>query len=682
MPDSADVPITPSLYEALDSAIQGKRLNPENVQERCSVLPPLEAVLSQLNACPIPEVGPEAKQIISLLWSKTHASEADAAVVLDGLESPTPVVRLVATEALQQIVGMRPEARLLYRAKRAVQDRKRSESSPLVVLGLTELEKQLAKSGFSQQKQVVSAPPPQNPYIAGLPIREAPKFYGRADIIEQIARTLGGDEGVRTVLMVGARRSGKTSLLYRLADGALGPGFLGVQIDMQALATADFAGMLRLISRSVASAVTGAKTPVEAKGDGLQGLSETIGRACAALGDRRLVVLFDEYELLERMFQGAPNAAPGLHSLLERYSRLCFVFAGSQKPETIRERSVLLLLDNSRTVNISFLSEQEARKLVQEPASGFLDYSGEALDAIYRLCNGHPFYTQLLCQMLFDRKTGGGAVSAADVEEVAGDFLLNPSAHLILTWKSLSPAQKLVASCLAPLTDRDSWAGANDIQDYLKSERYPRNVELGTVQGGLRDLQEMDLAKKRLGEPKFRLTMDLVRRWVAENRSLWDLRDEVSAGSEGAALARRIAATLTDFGLAASLLTLFFIVIRLNFVVAVSVVGGWFIIFPLVGERTIGMRFCGLRMLDADGRTLPLVRTLIVGVLLAMEFLLWLSICAKFVFKDQWPWWAWTLWAFGVLFEVFHYVRIHKNLRRQGLLEGAVNAIIVRRREQ
>ena len=53
-----------------------------------------------------------------------------------------------------------------------------------------------------------------NPYIAGSPIRSAEMFYGRSDLLQNIAASL-----INNSLMIhGERRIGKTSILYRLMD--------------------------------------------------------------------------------------------------------------------------------------------------------------------------------------------------------------------------------------------------------------------------------------------------------------------------------------------------------------------------------------------------------------------------------------------------------------------------------
>jgi hypothetical protein len=79
-------------------------------------------------------------------------------------------------------------------------------------------------------------------------------------------------------------------------------------------------------------------------------------------------------------------------------------------------------LVNVQTVHISFLSEGEARQLIERPVRNFpLNFEPEACHRVLELTSGHPFLVQLVCATLVDLKNEQPASSRrfarrADVE--------------------------------------------------------------------------------------------------------------------------------------------------------------------------------------------------------------------------------------------------------------------------
>src|SRR5512137_3035542 len=77
---------------------------------------------------------------------------------------------------------------------------------------------------------------PSNPYIVGNPIKSREMFFGREDDFQFVAKKIGEGRSNQIIVLCGERRSGKTSILFQILGGRLGPSFLPVLIDMQMLA--------------------------------------------------------------------------------------------------------------------------------------------------------------------------------------------------------------------------------------------------------------------------------------------------------------------------------------------------------------------------------------------------------------------------------------------------------------
>ena len=67
-----------------------------------------------------------------------------------------------------------------------------------------------------------------SPYIVGSPIDREEMFFGRQDIIANIQRQLSTSHRANVILLEGNRRTGKTSILRRLQDPTVLPGWMVV----------------------------------------------------------------------------------------------------------------------------------------------------------------------------------------------------------------------------------------------------------------------------------------------------------------------------------------------------------------------------------------------------------------------------------------------------------------------
>jgi hypothetical protein len=75
-------------------------------------------------------------------------------------------------------------------------------------------------------------------------------------------------------------------------------------------------------------------------------------------------------------------------------------------------------------VRVTYLSENEARRLIEEPV-GANRYAGNAVGRILGLTAGSPFYTMMLCNRLVDymNRTRSAVVTEADVAAVEQEML-------------------------------------------------------------------------------------------------------------------------------------------------------------------------------------------------------------------------------------------------------------------
>ncbi|MDA0337432.1 MAG: ATP-binding protein [bacterium] len=175
-----------------------------------------------------------------------------------------------------------------------------------------------------------------NPYVIGNPIRGGEPFFGREDDFAFVARRLEAERSGIVLLFAGARRSGKTSIMFQILDGRLGDEILPVFIDMQALSGIDGdAQMLGRMARSVIEGVGDERLVVDYydfdDGNPILTFDRLLADINQIFPEKRLLLLVDEAELLRDKVSRneiSPALLTFMASALES-RKVSFFFTGS-----------------------------------------------------------------------------------------------------------------------------------------------------------------------------------------------------------------------------------------------------------------------------------------------------------------------------------------------------------------
>lgn len=384
---------------------------------------------------------------------------------------------------------------------------------------------------LEQKTAITPAPLHRNPYIVGPPVEDRALFFGREDVFDYVRSGLATRSGNVTLVLYGGRRTGKTSVLRQIRTGRLGSAFAPVYVDMQVMAEVDTHEFFGKIGRTVSQALP--EAPLQLSLDALAdrnqnaySLFETLlVQATEASGKRTLLLMFDEYEILERLVDGGRLSAdifPYLKSLMEQPRRLAFLFTGSRPLEEMRGQywDWARTFSPARYKRISFLSDDAARRLIVEPVKSFLTYEDAALAAVLRLSAGHPYFTQGLCSTIVDAalQESQPTVSLAAVQEAVADLVENPLPHMIYLWNEANHAERLVLAGLAAfLTDSDAWLRPDDVTAQL--EAHHSGLTPDQVRTALAGLVRQELLERQ--DDRFRYRIDFLRHWIAQDHSLW-----------------------------------------------------------------------------------------------------------------------------------------------------------------
>jgi hypothetical protein len=392
-----------------------------------------------------------------------------------------------------------------------------------------------------RQRAQAAAPftPIANPYIVGNPIRTSDMFFGREDDFQFARQKLTVEQSGTVIVFCGDRRSGKTSMLFQILRGRLGPEFLPVLIDMQYFAAiANDRDFYESIVKEFVRAVYGEAEQDERRrrfslpSEGAaQAFELVLNDAMAAFPDKTFLFLFDEYEILEsKVERGELNrmVIPYLAGLLERHRRLSFIFTGSRNLEERPGQHWRLMLGKSQYRKISYLTRPDTERLVRQPVQGVVDYDAEAVSLICRLTSGQPFYTQVICQNLIDHlnEVRRRTVTRADVPAIVDGIVDNPLPQMIYFWDSLPADEKIALSLLAEvLGDDTSWAAAPRLLRDARDKGIPVATDVATLSSALEKLFERETLEKSANRA-FQYRVDLLRHWIRRTHSIWQVVKE------------------------------------------------------------------------------------------------------------------------------------------------------------
>ena len=376
-----------------------------------------------------------------------------------------------------------------------------------------------------------------NPYIVGNPIKSREMFFGREDDFKFVEKKIRIGKPNQIVVLCGDRRSGKTSILFQILGGRLNDSFLPILIDMQMLAGVNgdlefyksilksgFAVLQNLGIDVNKNDILDDKNPEEL-------ISSFLSWVRDNTSGKTVLFLLDEYELIEEKIKDgsvSENTINYLSGILESEFRVSFIFTGSQNLEDRNPEIWKKLLGKSIYRKISYLSFKDTKRLIVEPLKDSVEYEKDVIAGIYRLTNGQPFYTQVLCQNLIDLLIDDNRVNCTltDLDKVIREIVANPMPQMIYTWNSFNSWEKIILSSLAATQNIDSeWINVRQVMKYILKTRIilPFNKEKAKVL--LEEAYHKDFLEKN-DEGLYRFRMDIFRYWIRREYSIWKVVNE------------------------------------------------------------------------------------------------------------------------------------------------------------
>ncbi len=376
--------------------------------------------------------------------------------------------------------------------------------------------------------------PIPNPYLPGTPLREySPLFFGREELFDFVAQNADRLTQRNVLILIGQRRTGKTSALLRLGSH-LPESLVPVYIDCQSLGVLPgMASLFHDLAWMIADALALRDIELEVPEP------NTWREDPAGYFQRRflpyvreqlppestLLLVFDEFEAFENLVRDEilpPTFFTYLRHLMQHSRGLSFVFVGTRRLEEMSTDYWSVLFNIALYRHIGFLSREAATRLICEPVAPHLVYDDLALNKIWRVTAGHPYFLQLVCYTLVNQANTrqDGYVTISDVNAAISEMLRLGEVHFAYLWQRSSFTERALLAAVAHLMDRDVPFHPADLAHYL--EQFGFQFDPAELTEGLNRLVEREIMQETTieGTTLYELKIGLVGLWAEENKSL------------------------------------------------------------------------------------------------------------------------------------------------------------------
>ncbi len=364
-----------------------------------------------------------------------------------------------------------------------------------------------------------------NPYVVGRPLLESDVFIGRQEIFARLTASLRGVHQDNVVVLMGPRRIGKTSILRRLRQH-LGEGYVPVLVDLQGMIGSGEPAFFRELVATLHDEleeldIAVPEPPPEAfeRDPGTTFRRRFLRDVRGALCDRRLLLMFDEFEVLESRIRGGdlkPRILPYFRSLMQHEKSVSFIFSGTHRLDELTHDYWGVLFNLAVYLEVGHLPEKSVKQLFTQPTAGIFEIDPLALDKVYQLTGGHPHFSQLVARELVEFRNWRqlSYVTVQDVNEVAERVVEKGQLHITYLWDEAPRNQRLLLLALKELLERKGLATLSAVHRYLSQRR----IETGDLAVALRQLVRREILSENAGLLSFR--MELLRLWLDRHHDL------------------------------------------------------------------------------------------------------------------------------------------------------------------
>lgn len=342
-----------------------------------------------------------------------------------------------------------------------------------------------------------------NPYLNRKMIRDSRYFYGRRREANTIFGRIGASRP-QSVSIVGERRIGKSSLLHYINDPENRRACLKdyqkytfIFMDFQEKRGVPLEGFFSGLFEALAVELGDEISPLPEPGyNGFKKICEELDRR-----DRKLVLLFDEFESITKNKNFDPEFFAFLRSVANNYN-VAYITSSVKNLQELcydREISDSPFFNIFSNLNLSAFNEEEAREFVAEPSRLNSHPLEEHFETVVDLAGYFPFYMSIACSILFEFDFRDADPKRTVFENIEDQFLDEAGMHFQFILHSLRDDEKETCRRIMSgenLGELDRYTARNLLKrGYLIESGSPPELRLFSLTFG-RMLNEELLRKK------------------------------------------------------------------------------------------------------------------------------------------------------------------------------------------
>jgi hypothetical protein len=373
-----------------------------------------------------------------------------------------------------------------------------------------------------------------NPYSPGMPLRQDSQvFYGREDLFDFIRENAGRGDQRNVLILIGQRRTGKTSVLLQL-DRHLPEDKFPIYVDCQSLGVspgmpAFFHDLAWTIAESLSAKgyELAVPKPADWQVDPAGKFQREFIRQAHGLlpEETKILLVFDEFEAFENLVRD--NILPNtlltfLRHMMQHSEGLGFIFAGTHRLEEMGSDYWSVLFNIALYKHIGYLEEDAAVRLIRDPVAPHIVYDDLAIDKIMRVTAGHPYFLQLVCYSLVNRANNErkAYVTISDVNAALNGMLRLGEVHFAYLWQRSTFTERALLAAASRRLESDALFQPLDLVHFLS--QYGVYLDPAEVTAGLHRLVEREIMSEieAEGTTYFKLRIGLVGLWVSQNKSM------------------------------------------------------------------------------------------------------------------------------------------------------------------
>lgn len=377
-----------------------------------------------------------------------------------------------------------------------------------------------------------------NPYVLGRALGPEDPFYGRDDLLTRIRTSFQGADQDNLVVLLGARRMGKTSVLRRVHQH-LPESYVPALVDLQGFEgfgeAAFFYDVASQLCEELKDQNIDVLTPAAssfANAPGQYFRRRFLRDVRQALGERRLLLFLDEVEILEDRIKAgdlSQQVLPYLRSLMQHEDGVSFMLIGTHRLDELTADYWGVLFNLAVYLEVGHLQEDEVRALLTEPTKDYFEIDSLALDKVYRMTGGHPYLSQVLGHELVKHcnRSRISYATVGDMNDVVDRVVAGGGHPFGCLWDDASGEERLLLLATRSLLKHEGVASVASAHRYLSEQ----GVEHNDLPEAARRLVRRQILTDDAGKLSFRI--DLLRLWIKSQPELVTMSFQQAAQNRG-----------------------------------------------------------------------------------------------------------------------------------------------------